>query len=105
MFVPYELVQLGAVALRDHSGFDHTYVLPEAVIHGGKAVAAEMFFTSPLSMAHHTVLGDYWKTEFVGRPLQGLYALRIKHVPSLVWENLEDVQLIFDYRYWSAFTP
>jgi hypothetical protein len=42
------------------------------------------------------------KPEFRGRPLDGGYRLRIWDSPGLMWNRLEDVQIILNYRYWSA---
>ncbi len=39
--------------------------------------------------------------EFSGRPLDGEYTLRIWDSPDLDWNNLEDIQLVVNYEYWS----
>ena len=44
---------------------------------------------------------QFTKTELGGRPLSGAYRLRIYDSPSLRWDRVEDVQLIWHYRYWS----
>ena len=43
----------------------------------------------------------FLKPEFTGRPLSGNYRLRIKDSPALIWEHVDDVQLLVNYRYWS----
>ena len=37
----------------------------------------------------------------MGRPLSGVYRLRIHDTPTLDWQKLEDIQLVLNYRYWS----
>jgi hypothetical protein len=59
--------------------------------------------TNALTSSQRTLLEDYWKDELRGRPLPGLYTLRIWEVPGLQWRNLEDIQLILEYRYWTRF--
>ena len=72
-------------------------------VRSGKALAAERYLTLPLGSADKGLVGEspIMKTELVGRPLSGTYRLRIKDHPALVWQNVEDVQLMLDYRYWS----
>ena len=69
----------------------------------GKALAAEVFITNPLNSTQNTLIQPYEKQELRGRPLQGQYTLRIWDVPELVWENVEDIQIIWKYRYWTQF--
>jgi len=47
------------------------------------------------------LLAPYYKAELRGRPLTGQYWLRIWEGEPLIWENVEDVQLVFRYRYWT----
>lgn len=74
-----------------------------AAIRRGKAIAAERFITLPIGSADQQLLAQpqVEKPEFRGRPLSGYYRLRIYDQPSLVWNNVEDVQLVLKYRYWS----
>lgn len=43
------------------------------------------------------------KGELKGRPLQGLYSLRIWDDPGLRWEQVDDIQLYWRYHYWTRF--
>lgn len=103
-FVPYTLEHSGAdMPVRTWSGQTVLFDMPTGRIQHGKALAAEVVPTNPLSSAQRNLFQDYWKPELRGRPLQGLYRLRIMEVPGLQWWNLEDVQLVLDYRYWTRF--
>jgi hypothetical protein len=78
-----------------------------ASIHHGKALSAERFITMPLGSADQGLLSQpgIEKPELRGRPLEGSYRLRIWDSPALVWNKLEDVQIILKYRYWSVIQP
>jgi len=103
LFIPYDLVQDGKVRLRDHSGHELPFRLAVGTIHQGKAIAAERLLTNPLSSTDQSLVQQYLKHEFRGRPIQGNFTLRIYGTPSLRWTNLEDVQIYLNYRYWSPF--
>lgn len=74
-----------------------------AAINRGKALAAERFITLPIGSADQALLGQpqTTKNEYRGRPLSGSYNLRVYDSPSLVWNQVEDVQVVLTYRYWS----
>jgi hypothetical protein len=75
----------------------------EGAIRSGKALTYERYLTLPLSGADTTLLATpgVSKTELKGRPLDGRYYLRIYESPALRWNQLEDVQLVMKYKYWS----
>ena len=103
-FIPYDLVQDGAVRIRNHAGVELPFKLSVGRIHQAKGLAAERLMTNPLSSTDSALIQQYRKNEFRGRPIQGVYTLRIHAVPSLRWTNVEDVQIVLGYRYWSAFS-
>jgi hypothetical protein len=103
-FIPYDLTHGGNVKIRNHAGNDLPFTFQNGRIHEGKAVAAEILLTNPLSQTNHSIIDQYLQSEFRGRPIQGNYTLRIYAVPSLRWENVEDIQLLLNYTYWSAFS-
>lgn len=76
-------------------------------INFGKALAAERFITLPIGSADSALLAQpaFEKNEFRGRPLEGTYRLKIKDKPSLKWSQVEDIQIILKYRYWSRILP
>jgi hypothetical protein len=92
-----------ATPIIDYLGNWKEFNFGTAGISRGKAIAAERFITLPIGSADSAFLGQpqVTKPEFRGRPLSGFYRLRIYDQPSLVWNNLEDVQLVWTYRYWS----
>jgi hypothetical protein len=68
-----------------------------------KALATERVLTNPMRPSTQAQLNQYTREEFRGRPLEGTYRLRIYDVDGLQWENLADVQIFLDYRYWTRF--
>ena len=85
----------------------HRFNFGTGAIRNGQALAAERFITSPVGSADMSLLSQpgILKTEFLGRPLGGTYRLRIWETPALMWDRLEDVQIVLKYRYWSAVQP
>jgi hypothetical protein len=103
-FIPFTLVHEGEdIPIRNHSGETVPFDFERAFIEHGKALASEVVLTNPLTGSAETLLGPYYKQELRGRPLMGHYTLRIWDDPSLTWQNVEDVQLVFRYRYWTRF--
>src|SRR5690606_38119884 len=74
-----------------------------AAIPGGRALAAERVITFPISTSDQALLNQpqTTKPELRGRPLSGAYSVRIYDTPALVWDRVEDIQLVPNYRYWS----
>ncbi|MEM9073431.1 MAG: hypothetical protein AAGE52_33305 [Myxococcota bacterium] len=101
-FLPVSLRHDGPYEVRSYDG--STYLAPlfdgEAP---GKALVAERYVTNPVSSADRSLLEDYWRTSFAGRPLAGRYRLRIEDVPSLQWDRVQDVQLVVQYGFWTRF--
>ena len=75
-----------------------------ATINHGKALAAEQYLTMPLSSDDQGLITQpgIEHQEFGGRPLDGAYTLRIWDSPDLNWNALQDIQIVFNYEYWSA---
>ncbi len=72
-------------------------------IYRGKALAAERYISIPVGSADQPLISQpqITKMELRGRPLSGGYTLRIYDTPALVWNEVEDIQFILNYRYWS----
>lgn len=98
---PYSLVQGGGVWVRNYRLSDVPFSMPAAWIHDAKALAAEVVVTTPLTSSQQALLADTYRSEFRGRPVEGTYLLRLHQTDALEFDNLEDVQLILYYRYWS----
>jgi hypothetical protein len=103
-YVEYDLQHDAySVPLEDYESNVRCFDFGAGNIRGGKALAAERFITLPMSSADKEMVNSspFLKQEFSGRPLSGSYRLRIKDSPSLVWEQVDDVQVILNYNYWS----
>jgi hypothetical protein len=103
-YIEYDLShEAPNVPIEDYSGKTRCFDFATGKINGGKALATERVLTLPLSSMDSSLVNQQAisKGELIGRPLSGTYRLRIKESPGLVWQNLEDVQLLVNYEYWS----
>lgn len=103
-YVDYDLEHVAYdVPMDDHSGSVRCFDFGAGKISDGKGLASERFITLPMSSADRDIINQspFLKPDFSGRPLSGSYRLRVKDSPSLVWSNVQDVQLIYGYHYWS----
>ncbi|MBX3275878.1 MAG: hypothetical protein KF729_36810 [Sandaracinaceae bacterium] len=91
----------GAYGVRTHEGSVHPVYLFDGRIESARALAAERYLTSPLSSADRSLLADYWRSELRGRPLPGHYTLRIWDIPGIDVTRIEDIQLAWEYRYFT----
>ena len=75
----------------------------EATINHAKALTAERYITTPMSSADQALINQpgFLKPELRGRPLDGEYRLRIYDSPALRWNQIQDIQLVLNYHYWS----
>ncbi len=86
-------------------GFDGQYRrfdFGTATINNGKALTAERYLTNPLGSDDQQLVSQFLKPELRGRPIDGTYSLRIYDSPALRFDQIQDIQLIFKYHYWSA---
>lgn len=100
-YIPYTLVHDGKVSVRNYDGQKKEFKMPTAYIEHGKALTGEFVITNPMTGTHSSMLAPYQKQNFRGRPLQGSYFLRIWETENLDWDKIEDIQLIWNYRYWT----
>jgi len=100
-FLQYSIEQVGPYRVRNHNGDLYPARLFTGRIQQAKALAAERYLTNPLSSADQGLMGDYMRSEFRGRPLDGTYLLRVYENDALHWARLEDVQMVIKYRYWT----
>ncbi len=72
-------------------------------INHGKALTAERYITTPIGSADQQLLSqpEIMKPELRGRPLDGIYRLRIHDTPALHWDRLDDIQIVLKSHYWS----
>ncbi|MBX3249362.1 MAG: hypothetical protein KF901_19450 [Myxococcales bacterium] len=99
--VRYELRQGGDVMLTSFEGQRHTFAMEPGVIRAGRALTAERDLGNPMSAVDRAFVEPYLRRELRGRPLAGLYVLRVHGRPELRWSRLERIQLLLAYRYWT----
>jgi len=94
---------MGDVRIRNHHQelSVREFHIPTGRVSGGKAWAAEQVIGFPVSGAHQGALSQLQKVSLMGRPLQGAFELRIYDTPELDWPNVEDIQIILGYHYWT----
>jgi len=54
-----------------------------------------------VSSADETMISQYRRSEFQGRPITGTYRLRIWEEPGVNFDGITDVQVVLDYQYWT----
>ncbi len=103
-YIQYTLAHDGTSAgILDWNGNSRVFDFGVASINSAKALAAERYITLPIGSADQALLSQsgIQHVELRGRPLDGAYTLRIWDSPALNWNNLQDVQIVLDYLYWS----
>jgi hypothetical protein len=100
-FVPYTLQHMGWVEVKNHERKTMEFSMPIARIEHGKGLSAEVVLTNPVTGTHSALLSEYWKDGLRGRPIQGQYMLRIWDTGDVVWSRIEDIQIVWKYRYWT----
>ncbi len=102
--IDHDAFQAGIVSW---NGDVQTFNFGSAGINHAKALAAEKYITLPIGSGDQNLLAQpgIEKPEYRGRPLDGSYRIKIWDSPYLVWNRLEDVQVILKYRYWSKIQP
>ncbi|MBI3204447.1 MAG: hypothetical protein HYZ29_23120 [Myxococcales bacterium] len=96
-----------SVPVLPRDGIAQIFNFGSAGINHGKALAAEKYVTLPIGSGDQNLLAQpgIEKPEYRGRPLDGSYRLRIWDSPYLMWNRIEDIQLVLKYRYWSRIQP
>jgi hypothetical protein len=99
--VEFSLRQDGLVFVENHEREIHSFLAEPGVILEGRALAAERVLTNPISASDLSLISPFERRELWGRPLMGNYMLRIHGRPEIVWEYIEGVQMLLQYRYWT----
>ncbi len=103
-YVEYNLEHDGTSAgISDYNGNVRVFNFGVATVNHGKALATERYITLPVGSDDQSLLAQpgIQHVEMRGRPLDGVYRLRIWDSPALQWSHLKDVQIVLNYRYWS----
>jgi hypothetical protein len=85
-------------------GFDNDYRqfdFGTATIDHAKALTAERYLTLPLGSSDQQLVSQIKQVQFRGRPMDGVYGLKIYDTPALHFDQIQDIQLVLDYHYWS----
>jgi hypothetical protein len=102
-YFPYSLRHEGPYFVRNHMGSDFKVNLFTGNIEHARGLASERYLTNPLSDSDQGLIGQYTRTEFQGRPLDGNYTLRVWDEPGVDFNAIQDVQVVLKYRYWTRF--
>lgn len=100
-FIPYSLIHTGPFTVINHAGDAFTSTLFDGRIEHAKGLALERYLSNPLSSADTGLIQPYLRREFMGRPLDGTYTLRVWGDEGFSFGTIEDVQLFVKYRYWT----
>lgn len=97
----YSVLHSGPYLVRNALGALYDAPLFPGRIESARALAGERYITNPISSADRTLIEPYTRVELGGRPLGGALTIRIWDDEALVWDNLEDIQVVLNYRYWT----
>ena len=95
------MLHAGPYLVRNATGALYSSPIFPGRIESARGVAAERYFSNPISGADQALMQPYIRNELRGRPLGGSITIRVWDEPGLVFDNIEDVQLILNYRYWT----
>lgn len=101
-FVPYSIQHNGPFYTRNHAGADVQAMLFDGRIEHARGLALERYVTNPIASTDRELLTDYMRSEFAGRPLDGSFTVKLWEEPGVNLDGVEDVQLVLNYRYWTA---
>ncbi len=99
--IQYTLEHKGPFFVRNHLGNDVQSLLFSGRIEHARGLATERYLTNPLSNTDRDLLAPYLRNEFQGRPMGGEYVLRVWVSDEINFDNIEDVQFFWRYRYWT----
>src|SRR5690606_5853156 len=102
-YLPYSLYHTGPFFVRNHAGNDFEALLFDGKIEHARGLAAERYISNPLSATDSQLISPYVRQEFRGRPLDGMFRIRIWDEEGVDFNQLQDVQLLINYRYWTRF--
>jgi hypothetical protein len=102
-YLPISLSHVGPFYVRNHKGDDVEAKIFDGNIEHARGLATERVLSNPLSNADQTLIEQYMRHEFAGRPLDGAFVLRVWDEDGVDFTAIEDVQVALKYRYWTKF--
>jgi hypothetical protein len=99
--VQYSMRHEGETVLENWDGDQRFFAFEPGVIQRARALADERWLTNPLSSTDEALLANYARDEWRGRPLAGTYTLEVQSRDEIEWRNLENVQVLIRYHYWT----
>jgi hypothetical protein len=104
-YLQYTLQHDGSnVGVLGYDGQYRMFDFGRASIEHGKAVTAERYITTPIGSDDLQLLAQVQQVQFRGRPIDGVYRLSIYDTPALQFDQIQDIQLVLNYHYWSRVT-
>lgn len=100
-FIPYSLGHVGPFYVRNYEGRDFQALLFDGNIEHARGLGSERYLTNPLSSSDQSLIEQYMRGEFQGRPLDGNFVLRVWDEDGVDFNSIADVQLVLKYRYWT----
>jgi hypothetical protein len=97
----YSMRHEGETVLESWDGDQRFFSFEPGVINRARALADERWLTNPLSSTDSALIAPYTRSEWWGRPLAGTYTLEIQSRDEMDWRNLENVQVLLRYHYWT----
>ncbi len=102
-FLQYTLIDNGSdVGVLGADGQYRSFDFGTATISRAKALTAERYITTPLGSADQQLVDQGLQVQFRGRPVDGVYGLKIYDTPALHFDKIQDVQIVLNYHYWSS---
>lgn len=102
-YIPYSLSHTGPFYVRNFRGEDVEAKVFDGNIEHARGLATERYLTNPLSGTDQTLIEQFMRREFAGRPLDGNFVLRVWEEDGVDFTAIEDVQVVLNYRYWTKF--
>ncbi|MEM7437937.1 MAG: hypothetical protein AAF436_22505, partial [Myxococcota bacterium] len=100
-WIPYTIEHDGPHRVHSHSGDTYRAFLVPGVIEHARGLATQRYLTNPLSSADSQQIGQFMQRQFRGRPLTGVYKLRIWEEPGVNFNGIEDIQILLNYSFWT----
>ncbi len=100
-FVSYDLQQMGPAWITDYNQAWWNLAVPIGFIEGAKGVADELLVD--YSYWSNPYISNAVRSEYIDRPLGGSYELdlNIDRDPDVFLQNLQGVQLLYTFSFWS----